>query len=157
MNTLFDTTDVDVLTDDQSAMLYQLLVAENAELFKPTKAIDLFKGFYNVPFMLGIMVKRLLMAEPTLEYSEGTLMFLAEIAGDKPAAAVMWAWSLVKETRKRHQVITTRMLARDLCPFGFAKEKVLLELWMAQKLNTDTLADNYLDTEEAWRDNTLHS
>lgn len=158
MNSLFECKQLRALDDYESSLLLKILVANEAGLFRPTKAADLFKDSYDdMPFLLGVIVKRLALAEPELEYNEGTLMFLADISGTRPALAVMWAWSLVQETRKRKHAITPREFSKDLCPLGIPTDEAMHSFWRAQKIDTGSLEDNYLNTEEAWRDHHLSS
>lgn len=139
------------MDEDEQKFMLKLLIAEQAQLFKPSKAADLFKNSPETPpFIIQVMIKRLQLAEADLEYSEGTLMLLASIA-TSPAQAVMLSHELVMATLKHGQYVTLTYLTHDLIPWGFPTEEMFKEAWQSQKITREPgHSDNWLDTAEAW-------
>lgn len=111
---------------------------------------DLFAG--ETSGLLMIMIKRLEVLTPDYEYDPLTVVFLASLV-DRPAVAVMFAYSLALETKQRGVTIDPAIMAQFMVPWGVPSDAHLHQCWDAQKgLKTSDGRewDNYIDTGEAW-------
>jgi len=131
----------------EAEIMLRVLLAEQSQFIKPSKASDLFKNAPSEPppavlTMLGC----LRMAEEELLYSEGVIILLAQLATNPGRAVIMLAHELVTATLKRGQCVDMSYFGQEVCPWGFPTDEAFRESWASQK----TLSGNWLDTPEAW-------
>lgn len=106
-------------------------------------------------FFLQVFVKRLLFAGDNLLYSPWVVSFLVLLCKNV-AMAVMYAYTLVRETRDAGPVTMSRL--SELFPFGFPKEEAIHEYWDNQKADPPIPTmfgwdgDNKLDAPEVWKE-----
>jgi len=132
---------------DEVNMLLRVLIAEKAGLFRPSKADVLFSNSRTpVPGIIQIMIGRLRLAEADLEYSEGIILVLADLADGNPGRAVMLAHELVQATLRYGKCVDVEYFSHDLCLWGYPTDKAFEEAWASQKVGSA----NWLDTTEAW-------
>lgn len=96
-------------------------------------------------FQVAVMLGRLEQA-PNLQFSLQTILMTLELSHNV-ASVVMWAYTLVEETR-RGGVVTLERFSR-LFREGFPTEQGYSHFWAQQK-HYRGASDNWLDTAEAW-------
>lgn len=111
----------------------------------------------ELPWPVAVFLERLIISGDGLKYSPAVVFWMNYISRNI-AEIVMWAYTLVEETRKRGEGITFRAFAEELFPFGFPTEKATSELWDEQKdPSGKTLSifgwngDNLIDAPSAWK------
>jgi hypothetical protein len=112
----------------------------------PVKKIREFFGKDADIFTIDVFLRRLEAATPEMEYCAQTILMMAQLAPNV-ASIVMWAYTLVQETRI-NGVVDMEVFA-DLFPNGFPTEEGYSQLWAEQK-NYNGARDNWLDVKEAW-------
>lgn len=141
------------MTDVESRLMLKAMLAERIGGIRPSKAADLFKDAEQpIPAFISIFVKRLQLTEDDLEYSEGVVILLVNIATN-PAQVVMLAYELVQATLKKGSCVDVSYFGQELVPMGFPTDEMMKESWESQKIapKSGALNDNWLDTPEAWR------
>lgn len=123
----------------------------NSEILKPiyVDAEGLRKNIVQTgdpPPQVEILVEKLYLTSG-LTFSLHTVAFWAVLAR-RPAESVLWAWTIVEETRRKGNVFTLRDWA-DKSPYGTPDEDHLRSLWTMQK-GPKFPHGNWLDTVEAW-------
>lgn len=142
---------VQPMSKDLCEIFIKLTIDEYANGAKIMPSSDLEKEFQmggseRLPFPLNVLVNRLEVHARDLQFNPNVVLFCSLLAGGSPGNAVMWAYSLVRETRKRKTAPINFKDLGELMPWGFPTEDYYQKVWEAQKVLTGSGTGNFLDT-----------
>lgn len=149
--------EVDPLSESQSYFLTSVLINPQHPLdvaIDASKAEEYVSGILGqaLPFGPNILFRRLAAMCPDLAVSPAVLLLCSDRI-TSPGIAVLYAYSIFRETQKRGNVIDIRYFCEHTVPWGFPKPDHLHTIWEEQKgrtLSNGSTCDNYIDHQEAW-------
>lgn len=132
--------------EETESFIIVSISASKQETIRPAKEIVAdWDADPGAPFTLRAIAKRLQLA-PDLEFSEPLLLTCILLAPNI-ASVVMWAYTIVKETRAQGRPLTVLDFATKIVPWGVPTDDAYHEMWLKQKIGRD----NWLDTYEPWK------
>lgn len=123
--------------------------AARGDQLAQTMAEHFGKPFGELPDLLRVMVKRVEVFAPTTQF-DCDMMAWACFLTDRVGVAVLWAYSLAKQTLKHNGVaISVEVWCRRYGD-GVPTKEFYDTLWQAQKGQEKDDPDNWIDQASVW-------
>lgn len=137
------------MTEIESRMFVLLCLHERAKVIHDERAKDIHEDIVN-SFLYQILKKRLQYFD--VPVTEHLIAFISLII-DRPAKAVMWAYTLNRMFKERQREIDIKIFS-DYGYFadGIPTEEEYQRIWDSQKVKSEfPKSDNALDDPDYWQ------